>query len=130
MNAATEMLATEEPMRRVTLDVQGIAITVSSEDVARLILDRLRASALTRTPVHGLPRIGVLWPEQGGIYCGLVRGDNGAPDYHLIMAELALAANPWKTASDWANSLVVGRFDDFTLPKRKEHARCSHGKSK
>jgi len=123
--AAAATLAINEPdkpMQRVTLDVHGVHVTVAAEDVVRLILDRMRDSASMATPVHGLPRIGVLWPEQGGIYCGLVRGDNGAADYHLILAELALLGGQWKPAMDWAKSLVVGRFSDFTLPKRKEQS--------
>jgi hypothetical protein len=30
------------------------------------------------------PRIGQPWPEQGGLYTGIMRGENGQPDYHLI----------------------------------------------
>ena len=31
------------------------------------------------------PRLGETWPGQGGVYAGLVRGDKGAPDFHLIV---------------------------------------------
>ena len=34
----------------------------------------------------GIPPIGSEWPEQGGIYAGLMRGSDGHPDYHLIVA--------------------------------------------
>ena len=37
----------------------------------------------TSTPA---PRIGQPWPEQGGIYAGIMAGHNGQPDYHLIVA--------------------------------------------
>lgn len=30
--------------------------------------------------------LGQLVPEQGGYYAGIVRGENGAPDYHLFVA--------------------------------------------
>ena len=33
-----------------------------------------------------IPAIGEEWPEQGGVYAGMVRGSNGLPDYHLIVA--------------------------------------------
>lgn len=33
------------------------------------------------------PRIGTYWQGQGGIYCGIMPGENGAPDYHLICAD-------------------------------------------
>lgn len=32
------------------------------------------------------PRIGQPWPEQGGLYAGIMAGHNGHPDYHLIVA--------------------------------------------
>ena len=32
------------------------------------------------------PAIGTYWPEQGGTYAGTIRGQNGQPDYHLIVA--------------------------------------------
>jgi hypothetical protein len=32
------------------------------------------------------PRIGEVWPGQGGIYVGMGRGYDGKPDHHLILA--------------------------------------------
>ena len=32
------------------------------------------------------PRIGQVWPTQGGIYAGIMAGQDGQPDYHLILA--------------------------------------------
>lgn len=32
-----------------------------------------------------IPALGAVWPGQGGVYAGLVRGDNGA-DHHLIIS--------------------------------------------
>lgn len=32
------------------------------------------------------PRIGQPWPEQGGIYAGIMAGRDGQPDYHLILS--------------------------------------------
>jgi Protein of unknown function (DUF1566) len=43
-------------------------------------------SPAIRTPPRTPPRIGAEWPGQGGIYAGVLRGENGAPDYHLIIA--------------------------------------------
>ena len=31
------------------------------------------------------PRIGEVWPNQGGVYAGIMRGEAGRPDYHLIV---------------------------------------------
>ena len=33
-----------------------------------------------------VPRVGAHWPEQGGIYLGIMPGDDGKPDYHLILS--------------------------------------------
>jgi hypothetical protein len=38
--------------------------------------------SITVTP----PLIGTAWPSQGGIYAGILRGEVGAPDFHLIIA--------------------------------------------
>jgi len=110
------------PMDRVTLDVKGVHVTVSAEDVMRLLLDRMRGSSTEQVRPTGVPRIGTAWPEQGGEYAGIVRGHDGGPDYHLILAEQTLAPGPWTDALAWAKSLVVGRFSDYSLPLRKEQA--------
>ncbi|MDD0981684.1 DUF1566 domain-containing protein [Pseudomonas shahriarae] len=34
-----------------------------------------------------LPAIGTYWPEQGGVYAGVMRGEEGRPDYHLVVAQ-------------------------------------------
>lgn len=34
----------------------------------------------------GLPRLGAHWPGQGGVFAGIGRGQDGAPDYALILA--------------------------------------------
>ena len=44
-----------------------------------------RAAHATHTP----PRIGQTWPEQGGIYLGVMPGEGGKPDYHLILSDKA-----------------------------------------
>ena len=43
---------------------------------------RMVRSPMTLTP----PAVGQYWKGQGGIYAGLMRGNAGKPDYHLILA--------------------------------------------
>jgi hypothetical protein len=55
------------------------------------------ANAMSNDPLFRVPRetpqqltdapqaIGQPWPGQGGIYAGLMRGEKGQPDYHLIV---------------------------------------------
>lgn len=33
------------------------------------------------------PRLGTYWHSQGGVYVGVMPGENGLPDYHLITAD-------------------------------------------
>lgn len=56
----------------------------------------------TNTP----PRIGAEWPEQGHfIYAGVMRGRNGAPDYHLLVHPDDKSAINWTDAKAWASDL-------------------------
>jgi hypothetical protein len=38
-----------------------------------------------------VPRLGTEWEGQGGLNAGLMRGENGAPDYYLIAPTTSLA---------------------------------------
>ncbi len=37
------------------------------------------------------PAIGETWASQGGVYAGLMRGEKGQPDHHLIVPKVELA---------------------------------------
>jgi hypothetical protein len=65
--------------------------------------------------------LGQPWPEQGGIYAGTIRGENGQPDYHLIhaTADHELTKIKWQAAIDAAKKSING-FDDWSLPDRRE----------
>jgi hypothetical protein len=69
------------------------------------------------------PRIGEYWHSQGGIYAGLARGEDGQPDYHLILAEAAPETRfTWEAAKAHAKTIVAGGHRDFALPTRLESA--------
>lgn len=65
------------------------------------------------------PRIGSLWA--GGIYAGIIAGQNGQPDYHLIHApaEAEMEAVNWADAVKQA-TLPINGFVDWSLPNRRE----------
>ena len=44
-----------------------------------------------------IPAIGAQWPGQGGVNAGLMRGENGKPDYYLIISsdESGTASLAW-----------------------------------
>jgi hypothetical protein len=76
------------------------------------------ASAIIETILTTIyaPRIGTLWVEHGGIYAGIVRGTDGASDYHLILLPETTNELNWNDAINWAKSL------DVELPTRREQA--------
>lgn len=77
----------------------------------------------TTTPVKTItiPNIGTFWREQGGIFAGIIAGEDGAPDYHLIhaAAEHEIFDANWKNAIE-ATKVAIEGFIDWTLPNRRE----------
>ena len=69
------------------------------------------------------PPIGEYWDGQGGIYAGVARGENGQPDYHLILAMTKPQQEfTWEAAKAYAQRVTVEGHLDFTLPNRTESA--------
>ena len=69
------------------------------------------------------PRIGEYWRGQGGTYAGLVRGENGQPDYHLILDDGESQQEfTWEAAEACAQRVIADGHQDFTLPTRIESA--------
>ena len=69
-----------------------------------------------------LPRIGQEWPGSGGIFAGLLRGQDGAADYLLILGPEKEMESSWQDAMDWAAALNINDHADFSLPTRAEQA--------
>jgi len=70
-------------------------------------------------PATSTPSIGEIWPEQGGIYAGVSRGEDGAPDAHLVLLEAVPEQDlNWADALKWADGLGNGA----RLPTRFEAA--------
>lgn len=120
---------------RVTLDFDGIEMTLNASTVAELVLDKAvreqrltKFSALMRRAVDERAarpvarRIGDAWDEQGGIYAGIIRGRDLGYDYHVIVADPDRTDITWKDAVDWAKALSIYGHQDFTLPTRSEQA--------
>jgi hypothetical protein len=89
------------------------------------------SAARTFTGRADIPRIGQRWPEQGGIYLGIVRGAKDEPDHHLIRAEAEPAKRlTWQQAKDWAAGLTDGGHTDWKLPSRgHEGWLCADGET-
>src|SRR3982751_2669492 len=80
-----------------------------------------KAAAIKQSVVLTPPRIGEVWPEQGGVYAGITRTDE-LGQYHLIIGAEADTELNWNDAKSWAKNLNVHGFNDFALPLRNEMA--------
>lgn len=70
-----------------------------------------------------LPPLGAVVPGEGGIFAGIVFGDDGRPAYKLILHEDAPAKRvTWQKALDWAKGLEADGHTDFALPDRRDGA--------
>lgn len=77
---------------------------------------------ITKWELGDLPRIGEVWPGMGGRFVGIVRGQNGAPDYLLILSHESTDELNWQQAMDWAAGIQIEGHNDYTLPTREDWA--------
>ncbi len=109
----------------MNLTKNGITIAIDDAEIVRMALERLNGSAYPDT-LRGIavPRIGEFWCGLGGVYAGIARGRDGAPDYHLIVGPEHESGGAWDEMTKWASVLDLDGRKDFTLPFRKEQALC------
>ncbi len=73
----------------VEIHPEQLASALSPATLAKALFEKLTAPAevgtATPTKASTPPPIGAMWPEQGGIYAGVMRGEWGH-NYHLIIA--------------------------------------------
>jgi hypothetical protein len=117
MAAATLSIDVAVKGDSVSLSLAGAAVSIPAATLADLWIQRLRSAEVL--PAQTFPNIGEVWPDQGGIYAGIVRGDSGQPDYHLVVATEDFGECKWQAAMDRAKGILGG---EYTLPKRKEQA--------
>ncbi|WP_238738857.1 DUF1566 domain-containing protein [Pseudomonas putida] len=68
--------------------MEQVSISIDASVASRIIqreFDRLLNYAALDSSPSGVPSLGSYWPEQGGYNAGLVRGEDGSPDYYLIV---------------------------------------------
>lgn len=83
--------------------------------------DGMRAAALAPEPIGEAltpPRLGQPW--QGGIYAGIVLGEDGESHYLVVNVDEDIEDATWPAATAWAAALRTGGFDDWRLPNRRE----------
>lgn len=70
----------------ISLPLGSATLTVPADEAARILIDSFVQPKAPSPIAQKIPSIGEYWPAQGGVYAGLMRGENGQPDYHLIVA--------------------------------------------
>ncbi|WP_019102359.1 DUF1566 domain-containing protein [Chromobacterium haemolyticum] len=68
----------------ISLTLGTATLHAPADEAARVLIEHFTRPA--NKPAASLPNIGEYWPGQGGVYAGLMRGQDGQPDYHLIVA--------------------------------------------
>lgn len=116
-----------KPTDKVILQLGDDAeVIVPASTVVRWLLDNVlqKASTPNARTNKTTPRIGERWPGQGGIYAGVMRGRDGAPDYHLLVGDAVetLKPLPWDKAMAAAKDMEGDGHKDYTLPFRAEQA--------
>lgn len=133
--------------------MEQVSINVDASLAPRIIqreIDKLPGAAPATTLQLEAPALGSYWPGQGGYNAGLVRGENGAPDYYLIVPVLSeqlraewggrgeecedatsasdglantkalLADSNEHPAAKLASEFIADGYNDFYLPARRE----------
>lgn len=88
-------------------------------------LDRIAAAAApAQIALRTLqvPAIGAYWPEHGGDFMGIARGDEGQPDYLLIRGPYAENNLDHPSALKTAGAFNARGFTDWDLPTRTDGA--------
>lgn len=108
----------------MNLTKNGLTIEVPDKVVVDLVLERLAGNQPIFVPQGAIPRIGELWRGQGGIYAGVMRGRDGAPDYHLLVGDAVETLKPiqWDKAMAAVKEMESDGHKDYTLPFRAEQA--------
>lgn len=135
----------------VTINNGQTNLTTDNHELAMQVLRLLGgepSSSIATAVASVIPAIGAEWPEQGGIYAGLMRGRGEHPDYHLIIAmsesdgelqwggygDESSATSKWDglantrilieegdhPAAEFAASHAIGGHSDFYLPAQAE----------
>jgi hypothetical protein len=102
----------------------GIIITIPDAEIVRMALERISETKPIELARIVAPQIGQVWEGQGGVYAGIARGRDLAPDYHLIVGPEFDGQIDWDKAGKWVAGLSIDGHADFALFFRKEQALC------
>jgi len=82
----------------------------------------LKPASIAQTPqVLNALKLGVYYPDYGGAFHGLVRGDEGKPDYWIFSTtKNQNAGGTFDENAEYAKNLKVGQYNDYHMPNRRE----------
>jgi len=102
----------------------GIIITIPDAEIVRMALERISETKPINLARIVAPQIGQVWEGQGGVYAGIARGRDLAPDYYLIVGPEFDGQTDWAAAGKWSAGLIIDGHADLALPFRKEQSLC------
>lgn len=127
--ASAELRIKLQPVNKITdqvmLQIGDAQVIIPARTILQSLLDGAAYPAAgTQSRSIDVPRIGERWRGQGGIYAGIMRGRDGAPDYHLLVGDAVelLRPIPWDKAMAAVKDMEGDGHKDYTLPFRAEQA--------
>ena len=95
----------------VEIHPEQLAGALSPATLAKALFEKLTASAEagTVTKASTPPPLGAMWPEQGGIYAGVMRSEWGH-HYHLIISPIDTELNDTEWGED--DKMISGAIND------------------
>ena len=97
----------------VEIHPEQLAGALSPATLAKALFEKLTATAeaSTATPTKAStpPPLGAMWPEQGGIYAGVMRSEWGH-HYHLIISPIDTELNDTEWGED--DKMISGAIND------------------
>ena len=95
----------------VEIHPEQLAGALSPATLAKALFEKLTASAVagTATKASTPPPLGAMWPEQGGIYAGVMRSEWGR-HYHLIISPIDTELNDTEWGED--DKMISGAIND------------------
>lgn len=120
-----------QSIEMITLPAAELLRGASARALAAALLAKLsQENAIQSAAIDSrIPNIGESWPGQGGINAGLVRGEDGGPDYYLIVHGAERTDVNWNDAMAWAKTLEADGHKDFQPRAPMKRQRLSSWKS-
>ena len=104
-------------------------VTLPAKLVMKAWLDGLTQGNQPQARIYpGTPKIGEVWAGQGGVYAGVMRGENGQSDYHLIVPthpDASVEEITWGSA-DVDEPNAKSEFDGWSNTEALFCSRHSH----